>query len=111
MVMGRNDTEPLYNMSRDLRKQTLCICENKDAKPISVFVFAKRIVPCCKIGQINMCYIPSFMEIGQMVLEMIFKGFQDILAWPPSWSCDQCIMSSKFNFLVPKSLHTKFASK
>ena len=44
MVMGRNDPEPLYNMSRDVRKQTLCICENKDAKPISVFVFAKWIV-------------------------------------------------------------------
>ena len=23
MVMGRNDPEPLYNMSRDMRKQTL----------------------------------------------------------------------------------------
>ena len=44
MVMGRNDPEPLYNMSRDVRKQTLCICENKDAKPISFFVFAKWIV-------------------------------------------------------------------
>ena len=43
-VMGSNDPEPLYNMSRDVRKQTLCICENKDAKPISVFVFAKWIV-------------------------------------------------------------------
>ena len=39
MVMGRNDPEPLYNMSHDVRKQTLCICENKDAKQISVFVF------------------------------------------------------------------------
>ena len=44
MVMGRNDPEPLYNMSRDVRKQTLCICKNKDAKLISVFVFAKWIV-------------------------------------------------------------------
>ena len=44
MVMGRNDPEPLSNMSRDVRKQTLCICENKDAKPTSVFVFAKWIV-------------------------------------------------------------------
>ena len=43
MVMGRNEPEPLYNMSRDVRKQTLCICENKDPKPISVFVFAKWI--------------------------------------------------------------------
>ena len=32
MVMDRNDPEPLYNMSCDVRKQTLCICENKDAK-------------------------------------------------------------------------------
>ena len=44
MVMGRNDPEPLYNMSRFVRKETLCICENKDAKLISVFVFAKWIV-------------------------------------------------------------------
>ena len=44
MVMDRNDPEPLYNMSRDVRKQALCICENKDAKPISVFVFTKWIV-------------------------------------------------------------------
>ena len=44
MVMGRNNPEPSYNMSRDMRKQTLCICENKDAKPISAFVFAKWIV-------------------------------------------------------------------
>ena len=45
MVLGRNDPELLYNMSRDVRKQTLCICENKVAKLISVFVFAKRIIP------------------------------------------------------------------
>ena len=44
MVMGGNDPEPLYNMGRDVRKQTLCICENKDTKQISVFVFAKWIV-------------------------------------------------------------------
>ena len=44
MVMGRNDPEPLYNMSRDVRKQTLCISKNKEAKPISVFVFTKWIV-------------------------------------------------------------------
>ena len=44
MVMGQNDPEPSYNMSRDVRKQTLCICENKDAKPISIFVLAKWIV-------------------------------------------------------------------
>ena len=41
MVMGRNNQEPLYNMSRDMRKQTLCICEKEDTKRISVFVFAK----------------------------------------------------------------------
>ena len=40
MVMNRNNPEPLHNMSRDVRKQTLCICENKAAKSISVFVFA-----------------------------------------------------------------------
>ena len=44
MVMGRNDPEPLYNMSCGVRKQTFCICENKDVKLISVFVFAKWIV-------------------------------------------------------------------
>ena len=48
--MGRNGHRPkwswaemtrnLYNMSRNVRTQTLCICENKDAKPISVFVFS-----------------------------------------------------------------------
>ena len=43
MVMARNNPEPLYNMSRNMRKQTLCICENKDAKLISVFIFAKWI--------------------------------------------------------------------
>ena len=25
MVMGLNEPEPLYNMSRDVRKQTLCV--------------------------------------------------------------------------------------
>ena len=44
MVMVPNNPEPLYSMSGNIRKQTLCICENKDAKPISVFVFAKWIV-------------------------------------------------------------------
>ena len=44
MVIGRNDPEPLHNMSRNMRKQTLCICENKDVKPISVFVFTKWIL-------------------------------------------------------------------
>ena len=46
MVMDRNVygskwPEPLYDMSRDMRKQTLCIWENNDTKPISGFVFAK----------------------------------------------------------------------
>ena len=40
MVMGQNDPEPLYNLSRNMKKQTLCIWENKDAKLINVFVFA-----------------------------------------------------------------------
>ena len=44
MVMGRNNQEPLHNMSRNMRKQTLCIRENKDAKTINIFVFAKWIV-------------------------------------------------------------------
>ena len=36
------------------------------------------------------CYIPSFVEIGLLVLEKkIFKGFYHIWAWRPSWSCDQ----------------------
>ena len=44
MTMGRNNPEPLYSMSLNMRKQTLCISENKDSKPISIFVFAKWIV-------------------------------------------------------------------
>ena len=32
MVMDRNDLEPLYNMSRDVRKQTLCIFMRKQRK-------------------------------------------------------------------------------
>ena len=36
------------------------------------------------------CYIPSFVKVGQPVLEKkIFKGFYHIWAWWPSWSCDQ----------------------
>ena len=31
-------------MSRDVRKPDFCICENKDAKLIGVFVFATCIV-------------------------------------------------------------------
>ena len=40
MVMGRNDPEPLYNMSRDVRKQTLCICEKTNSRSRSVSLFS-----------------------------------------------------------------------
>ena len=39
MVMGGNSHGPKW-LSRDVRKQTVCICKNKDTKQISVFVFA-----------------------------------------------------------------------
>ena len=39
-------------------------------------------------GRSPPCHIPSFMEIGSLVPE-ILKGFYHIWAWLPSWSCDQ----------------------
>ena len=54
------------------------------------------------------CCIPSFMKIGQLVLEKKnFEGFYHIWAWRPSWSCDQDHVNN-FHFLVPESFHTKF---
>ena len=40
MVMGRNDPEPLYNMSRDVKKQTLCICDKTKSRSRSVSLFS-----------------------------------------------------------------------
>ena len=52
------------------------------------------------------CYIPSFVEIGQPVLEkkMFLKGFCHI------WVYVTSIMSLDFHFLVPESFHKKFGS-
>ena len=57
------------------------------------------------------CYIPSSVEIGHMVLEKILKGFYHICGHGGHFGHVTSIMSSNFNFLVPKSLHTKFGSK
>ena len=80
MVKGRNDPEPLYNMSRDVRKQTLCICENKDAKLISVFVFTKWIV--------QSLYFPNLKfqwSISSVTVQLSF--------------CHNCLETSMFVFL------------
>ena len=40
-------------------------------------------------GPSNQFYIPSFMDIRQLVPEKIFEGFFcHVLAWQPPWSCD-----------------------
>ena len=47
------------------------------------------------------CYIPSFVEIGPLVLEKrIWKGFYHTLAWRPSWSSDTDA-ASKLSFPLP----------
>ena len=47
------------------------------------------------------CYIPSFVEIGPLVLEKNFEGFYHIWAWRPSWSCDPDA-ANKLSFPLPK---------
>ena len=57
------------------------------------------------------CYIPSFMEIGLLVPEKIFKGFLPyIYAHGGHLGHVTSIMSSDFYFLVPESFHKKFGS-
>ena len=57
------------------------------------------------------CYIPSFVEIGQMVLEKkILKCF-NIYVHGGRIGHVTSIMSLNCNYLVPKSLHTKFCLK
>ena len=41
------------------------------------------------MGRSPRCYIPCFVEIGQLVPGKIFKGYYHICAWWPSWSCNQ----------------------
>ena len=81
MVMGRNDPEPLYNMSRDVRKRTLCICKNKDAKPISVFVFAKWIVQSLFFLNLKFQWSSSLRTV---TVQLSF--------------CHNCLETSKFVF-------------
>ena len=46
-------------------------------------------------------YTPSLVDIDQLVLEKILKGFHNIWAWGPSWSCDQDIVKNK-SIQLPK---------
>ena len=57
------------------------------------------------------CYIPSFVEIGLLVLEKkVFEGFYHILGCGENLGHVTSIMSSDFHFLVPESFLTKFGS-
>ena len=56
-------------------------------------------------------YIPMFMEIDQMVLDQNFLMVFTICGHGGHLGHVISIMSLNFNFLEPKSLHTKFWSK
>ena len=61
------------------------------------------------MGWGSRCYIPSFMEIGPLVPEKIFfKFFFTIYGHASHLGHVTSIMLINFQFLVPKSLHTKF---
>ena len=63
-------------------------------------------------GWSHRCYIPSFVEIGQKVLEKkIFEVFFYIYGHVVHLGHVTIIMSFNFDFNVPKSLHTKYGSK
>ena len=51
--------------------------------------------------------MPSFKIIGLPVLENIFKGFNHIWAWWPSWSCDLDHLY-KLSFPLPKEAPHKW---
>ena len=53
------------------------------------------------MGRSPRCYIPSFMEIGQLVPEKNFEGFLPYRAWQPSWPCD-LDTANKLSFPLPK---------
>ena len=60
-----------------------------------------------------MCYIPSFVEIGSLVLEKkIFEGFlayMGVAAILVSWSCDQTI-ANKISMPLPKEATHKIST-
>ena len=61
------------------------------------------------MGWILQCYIPSFMEIGPLVLEMkILKDFYHIWAWRQSWSGDQDIANKMSMPLPMEAPHKNF---
>ena len=61
------------------------------------------------MGRSPKCYIPSFVEIGQLVPEKKnFEGFITIYGRSGHLGHVTSIMSSDFSFLVPESFHTKF---
>ena len=59
------------------------------------------------MGWIPRCYIPSFVEIGLPVPEMIFEGFFTIYGRGGHLGHVTSIMSSDFHFFIPESFHTK----
>ena len=62
------------------------------------------------MGRSSRCYIPSFVKIGQPVLEKkIFEGFLPfIYGHGGHLGHVTRIMLTDFYFLVPESFHTKF---
>ena len=64
------------------------------------------------MGRSPRCYIPSFVEIGPPVPEKkIFERVFTIFGRGGHLGHVTSIMSSKFDFLVPESFHTKFGSE
>ena len=56
------------------------------------------------MGRSPRCNIPTSMEIGPLIpVKRILKGFHHILAWQPSWSCDQHHIN-KFSFQCTQKL-------
>ena len=57
-------------------------------------------------------HVPSFVEIGLPVLEnKIFEGFLPYMGMAVHLGHVTSTMFINFHFLVPESLHTKFASE
>ena len=63
------------------------------------------------MGWSPQCYIPSLVEIGLPVPEMIFEGFFTIYGRGGHIGHVTSIMSSDFHFLVPESFHTIYCNK
>ena len=62
------------------------------------------------IGLSPQCYIPSFMKIGLLVREKIFKGFYLIWHGGHTDHVTKLILIN-FHFLVPKNFDMKFGYK